>query len=154
MTDPVRVVWRALFAGLLLPPAIGAICFAIVSSFTDPAGAAGYQSPVFVVIAFAFAVVLGGPIGAIAGMAAAAAAIEWRRGGCGDRRMRWRLTITGLVLGGVGGLAFSLWPMFRLDGAAWTVLSIGIGIFAGGICGWLLVDILGAPLRRIEPASG
>jgi len=48
MTDPVRVVWRALFAGLLLPPAIGAVSSAIVFSFTDPAGAAGYLSPVFV----------------------------------------------------------------------------------------------------------
>jgi hypothetical protein len=157
MTDPVRVVWRGLFAGLLLPPAIGAVCMAIVLAFNDSAGGAAYLSATFVVFAFGIALVFGGPIGAIAGMAAAAAAIEWRRGGCGEGPMRRRLTITGLVLGGVSGLVFSQLPvfhMFREGGAAWTVLSIAIGIVAGAICGCLLIDVLGEPLRRIEPTSG
>jgi hypothetical protein len=90
-------------------------------------------------------------------MAAAAAAIEWRRGGCGARRLRRRLTVTGVVLGAVGGLVFSQLPLFgifRLVDDSWTVVSIAFGIGAGAISGFLLVDILGAPLRRIEPTSG
>src|SRR5262245_429588 len=107
--DEARVLSRAALAGLLLPPAIGAILVAIFGAFTDPVRADAYLSIGFVMIAFGMAALFAGPLGLIGGVTVAALAMWWGRRGKDLWFIRRGLVIVGALVGASLGWACSQW---------------------------------------------
>jgi len=150
IADEARVVARGGLAGLLLPPAVGALLVAIVGAIEDPVAARSYLSLPFVPLVFGLGVLFAGPLGLVGAVVVSGLAVWWSRRGHPRALIRLRLIALGAFLGASLGWVFSQW-VFTLarNDLAGRLICVGGGLFAGTTCGFLSLPILGAPFRRL-----